>query len=687
MTHLLGSAPRDTCEPRPDAERAAAVITSLLEPADVLVVVPPFHDLNRPSLGVHILQACARAAGIRVSVLYANLGFASLVGEGTYAAIGDSTSSLFGERLFASAAYGAGGPSDIDGVMPSKFAVLRETAEAWADATARAVARLDVRVVGCSTMFQQTAASIALLGRIKRLRPDVATIIGGANCENEMGQGIATLCPAIDVVFSGESETTFVTVMRQLLAGDRPETRVIYGEPCQDLDTIPTPHYMEFFDQLARLLPDSTAAATSLLPAESSRGCWWGQKHQCTFCGLNGLGIGFRQKSPDCVIDELKRLVTEHPTRSISMADNIMPFTYFRTLIPRLASEVPDLNIFYEQKANLSLDKVIALKRAGVTSIQPGIEALSTSLLRRMDKGVSGPQNIALLRYARSVGMGVAWNLLCGFPGDHLDDYQQTLRLLPVLRHLQPPSGASSVSIERFSPYFDRPEQYGISNIRPIEPYSLAFPPGADLERLAYHFDADFDSAARDHPDVIQEIRSEIERWRSAWTGAGSQLPALSVRHLRGDAFLLRDTRGVPGKADLQILTWREAAVALVGHPRSGSPELTWALESRAVVDVDSKYVPLATPEPELLLEFEARAAQLERSSPQHSAVRAVANFRSRAPLAACAGPHLQLTKSIRAGDLGDLGRSPGLVHLDSQFLNLPPQRLLPLVSLECNRR
>jgi ribosomal peptide maturation radical SAM protein 1 len=596
-------------EPRPAAERAAGAVAALLETADVLLIVPPFHGLNRPSLGVHVLQGCADAAGIRASVLYANLCFATLVGERTYEAIGDSTSALYGERLFAPVAYGFR-PTD-DPAHPD-LAALRPSAEAWADAVANVVAGLDVRVVGCTTMFQQTAASIALLTRVKRLRPDVATIIGGANCENEMGQGIARLCPVIDVVFSGESETTFVAVMQRLLAGERPASRVIYGQPCRDLDAIPTPRYTEFFDQLARLLPGSEAAASAVLPAESSRGCWWGQKHQCTFCGLNGLGIGFREKSPDRVIEELKTLVEGHPTRSVSMADNIMPYTYFRTLVPRLAREVPDLKIFYEQKANLSLDKVVALKRAGVTSIQPGIEALSTCLLRRMDKGVTGPQNVALLRYTRSVGMGVVWNLLCGFPGDHLDDYEETLRLLPLLRHLQPPTGASSVSIERFSPYFDRPEQYGISNIRPIEAYALAFPPGADLERLAYHFDADFASAARDHPDVIREIRREIDQWRRAWTGAGSQLPALSVRRLAGDVYVLHDTRGLPGTTELQVLARAEAAVALVGRPRPGSPELTWALDSRVIVELDGGYVPLATAEPELLLEFEAGARASE---------------------------------------------------------------------------
>ena len=58
------------------------------------------------------------------------------------------------------------------------------------------------------------------------------------------------------------------------------------------------------------------------------------------------------------------------------------------------------------------------LKRAGISFIQPGIEALSSSLLKLMRKGVSAHQNLALLRYARCAGVHLVWNLLCGFPGD-----------------------------------------------------------------------------------------------------------------------------------------------------------------------------------------------------------------------------------------------------------------------------
>ena len=120
-----------------------------------------------------------------------------------------------------------------------------------------------------------------------------------------------------------------------------------------------------------------------------------------------------------------------------------MPRSYFRTLLPRLAAEVPGLRAFYEQKSNLSLDNVLELKAAGICDIQPGIEALSTSLLKRMDKGVSARQNIALMRYARAVGLSLTWNLLYAFPGDQLEDYEQTLALVPLLRHLNPPGTAT----------------------------------------------------------------------------------------------------------------------------------------------------------------------------------------------------------------------------------------------------
>ena len=50
---------------------------------DAVLMVPPVASLYRPSLGVHLLQAAAEQAGLRVRILYANLLFARLERRGS----------------------------------------------------------------------------------------------------------------------------------------------------------------------------------------------------------------------------------------------------------------------------------------------------------------------------------------------------------------------------------------------------------------------------------------------------------------------------------------------------------------------------------------------------------------------------------------------------------------------------
>ncbi|MCK6625841.1 MAG: RiPP maturation radical SAM C-methyltransferase [Anaerolineae bacterium] len=608
---------------------------------DALIIVPPFARLNAPALGVHLLQACAREAGFRVGLVYANLHLASVMGVSNYVAMHAPLAALVGERFFAASAFDLPPlgrepermlererktiPFDLD------LATLRRLeayAGPWADMMAAAIVERQTQVVGCTTLFEQTAASIALLRRVKRLLPSVVTIIGGPNCEGEMAQGIASLSPTIDYIFSGESETTFPHFLSQIRAGQPPPERIIYGQPCRQLDALPLPDFTEYYEQLERYLPELAARPDYLgLPYESSRGCWWGQKHHCTFCGLNGLGMAFRAKSPDKVISDLKQLAAQYPAGRIVMADNIMPHAYFKTLLPRLEAEIPGLRLFYEQKANLSLEQVVLLKRAGVTDIQPGIEALSSSFLKRMKKGVSARQNIALLRYARAANLRLIWNILWGFPGDQRQEYQETLALLPLLRHLQPPNRVLHLLIDRFSPYFDHPADYGITAIQPFSGYAQFLPDGVDPAQVAYHFVADYPCEAHQHPELMAEIQAEVDAWRAAWQAELVLSPTLRVptppllmvtREANG-RWLLRDTRGLPGVDERAWLNPQQASVALAARPFTSTAEIEWALERKVGVVLDGWYVPLATAAPELLQKFEA---ELERSRPSVEAIK-----------------------------------------------------------------
>jgi ribosomal peptide maturation radical SAM protein 1 len=593
-----------------------------------ILIVPPFADLYRPSLAAHILQACARRAGVQLSILYANLLLAQRIGEGAYEVLTYSARTwMLGERVFSRAAFGTPplghgvarlGKQMRERECPIALEQLLEIESAipaFCDELAAAIAECGPAVVGSSTTFEQTAASVALLSRVKSARAEIVTVIGGANCDGEMALGIASLTPAIDFVFSGECETAFPDFLKARGRPDGgPADRIVQGAPCEDLDGIPTPDFTDYFAQLEAVLPDWKERQI-WLSYETSRGCWWGQKQHCTFCGLNGEGMEFRQKSPHRVLAELKALLATYPTHRVVMTDNIMPYSYFGSLLPALAEELPHISIFWEQKSNLSLEKVRLLRRAGVDLLQPGIEALSSRLLKSMKKGVLARQHVALLRYARSAGVWLNWNILFDFPGDLESDYEGTLELIPLLAHLNPPAGVFPLALDRFSPYFKNPGAYGISNLRPIEGYAEVFPAHSLLSRLAYHFQGDYSSACRKPGSAVPErLNAAVREWRARWDDMNVVPPSLEVAPLEERSYLLMDTRNLPGTLGFQVLNGEKAHAALAGGPREKEPEAAWALEAKVAVELDGWLVPLAVADHQTIERFEPAVNGAERN-------------------------------------------------------------------------
>ena len=466
---------------------------------------------------------------------------------------------LLGERIFARAAYGVpplgrdrelirhalDGACAAAGMTPGELDGIEQTAGGWAQEMAERICAAGYRVVGCSTTFEQTAASVALLHAVKKIAPATVTLLGGANCDGPMAEGVLTLNVAADFVFRGECEHVFVQFLQGLRGGRVPRTRIVSGEPCADLDALPAPDFTQFFRQVDVFSAGSGGQYGDWLIYESSRGCWWGEKRHCTFCGLNAEGMATRRKLAERVIADLRLLRARHGPLPVCLTDNIMPHEYFRTLLPRLQEDVPGIALFYEIKANLSLAQVRSCVDAGVRIVQPGIEGLSTWLLQTMRKGVTARQNLALLRYARACGLELRWNLLYGLPGDSAEDYEEQLALTPCLRHLEPPQGLFRVTIDRFSPYHFAPEQFGIEALRPATSYLDILPETGRPMDVAYHFDGEFASGSRDSPELIARLRDDVAVWQSRWHG--DTRPVLAVMPIAGDHYLVVDTRGVEG--------------------------------------------------------------------------------------------------------------------------------------------
>jgi len=493
-----------------------AVSESGCESKDIVFVVPPFASPDWPSLGVHLLAAIAEQKGFTTGIIYGNLSFARLVGPKLYRSLCvTKTGDLVGERIFRNA-YSR--TRDFPGDLPMSWGELNEgnppeftsvqrLASEWAIEFAAALAETKPKLVGFSTTFEQTLSCLSVIEQLKAHTPDITVILGGANTDGTMGPALREFEGLIDHVFVGESDSSFAEFIDGFFAGDGQAKGIIQGHTNDALDELPRPDFETFFRQFNALVrspacEDGLDGDELRIVYETSRGCWWGAKHHCTFCGLNANGMNHRIKSPEKVFDDVFALSKGCAVNKVIMVDNIMPFPYFSTLLPQLAEAEDKLQIFYEQKSNISLEKMRLLSAAGIKSIQPGIESLSSNLLKLMKKGVSAKTNIDCMRFARSCGVDVVWNVLADFPGDSETSYSEMIELMPLLHHLAPPTGVSTVSIDRFSPYHNEPEAHGIENLKPIGVYSELFP-GADTSRLAYHFEGDYQSAARRRPDLL----------------------------------------------------------------------------------------------------------------------------------------------------------------------------------------
>jgi len=247
--------------------------------------------------------------------------------------------------------------------------------------------------------------------------------------------------------------------------------------------------------------------------------------------------MAFRSKSPDLVVEMLMNLARSYGQLDFDAVDNIIDMRYFSDLLPKLRDAPYDFKLFYETKSNLKREHMEAMREAGVLSIQPGVESLSTPILRLMDKGVTALQNIRLLKMCAEFGIQPIWNMMYGFPGEPAEEYERMAEVMDSLTHLPPPENLSAVHLERFSPYYNRPRDYGLRITGPSTYYSLIYPvDDATLNDLAYQFEYCYDDG-RDPETYIAAIKKSIESWRKDYDDGAN----LSYR--RGPGFLLIDDR------------------------------------------------------------------------------------------------------------------------------------------------
>jgi ribosomal peptide maturation radical SAM protein 1 len=589
-----------------------------------------------PSFQLALLKPLLEREGIEVEARSLFIDFGQTIGWKLNDALADVYDALVGEWIWSKAAFGDPGKGvdaaylkrygrEVEHVAKKGGGTLKQLktirSELVFEFLDRMVSKLEwegFTAVGFTVVFQQLVASLALAKRLKAKHPGLTILMGGASFEDDIAQEVLERCPFVDVVHCGDAELTLPDLVRRLhrklplkgLPGamHRADGKVLYAGRApnlEKLDLTPVPDFDEFFARRRMTAYDENEdAAGVMLPIETARGCWYGMKNHCTFCGLNRSGMDFRAKSPENVLEMLKSLSRRYGTLTFNAIDNILAPEYAEKVFGALAANRTDVKLHYEIRPNVTRTQLKAMRLGGLYSVQPGVESFSTHVLTLMKKFTTGVRNLELLKWTTYYGIHNIYNLLYGFYGETEADYLAQVELMRKIPHIQPPNAYALARADRGSPMFEKKDELGIHNLRPAAVYPFIYPHEFDLNRISYFFQDDRVPESEPWQEAFcQAIYEWQERWKR---GARPTLTyfktvgTLSIHDLRGPTY--RGARFDDRAADLyercaDAQRAEGLREAYKGDEKWLEATLAEMVEREVMVELDGRYLALALPE------------------------------------------------------------------------------------------
>lgn len=531
----------------------------------VALVSMPWPIFNRPSVQLGTLKAFLETAdkAIRVDSLHPYLEVAKILGFKQYVAISQNiwiSEALYGaicfpeqiacqKRLVAAQLRKIGLPNlfDFDEVLRKLITHL----VAWAGKVDWS--RYDL--IGFSVCFSQLLPTLAAVRTIKSLYPRIPVVLGGSICAPEVAASLLNTFPVFDYIISGEGELSLLQLC-QVMAKTRAnlpagilhkdviigqaDANSTCGNQIDDPKRLPVPDYRDYFLELKRNFPEEPFIPE--LPVEFSRGCWWGK---CSFCNLNLQWSGYRAKQAVQMADEIEELASRHGSLDFSFTDNVLPVAQANIFFEQMARGGRDYSFFAEIRVEQRGEKLAGMANGGLKSAQAGIEALSDTLLKRLGKGATVLENIALMRDAQEAGVALDGNLIIEFPASTDEDVAETLSALEFVMPYRPLATAAFF-LGHGSPVDKNPKAYGIRSV--LHPNNREIFPAevlAGLRFLINGWSGDQQYQKKIWQPVVDRVRawSEFHSTRSAVT-----IPPLSYRD-GGNFLIIRQE--YPGRAVL----------------------------------------------------------------------------------------------------------------------------------------
>lgn len=603
----------------------------------VALVSMPTLSARFPSFQLALLKPTLEAAQIRAQAFSLFMYFGTHVGWKISEAISEVWPCMLGEWIWTKAAFGNSASeiqqqderyfreysADLDAIcrraqcsIQDLVRIRDEAAPSFVDFCVRKIDWTRFGLVGFSIVFQQLLASLALARGLKQSYPDLPIILGGASMEDDIADEVMKRCPQIDFAHCGDGEQSFPDFIQRLYGGhpltglkgimwrDGPSIQYAGRAPnFADMNATPVPDFDEYF--YARREGGyewSTEACEVMLPVEAARGCWWGEKNHCTFCGLNRSGMEFRAKDSHRFLEQLDTLSSRYGVFQFNAIDNIMAPSYTE-VFGHLAAARSDIKLHFEIRPSLSRTQLGRMRRGGLQSVQPGVESFSTRVLKTMRKQTTGMRNLELVKWCTYYGINNLYNILVGFPGEAAEDFTLQNEVIEKIPHFQPPYAIATARADRGSPMFTEPAKQGIVRLTPASCYRFIFPKQFDLARIAYYFEHEMEDTqgSTERVELFRRVAEWQERWRKnarPFLRYRKGISGISIEDGRGTQTVMRRYDD-DWAALYEFCADARTIVELRAFCRPGDwigRALSDFLESDLMVQLDGRYLSLALP-------------------------------------------------------------------------------------------
>ncbi|MBU4345486.1 MAG: RiPP maturation radical SAM C-methyltransferase [Proteobacteria bacterium] len=604
----------------------------------VVLVSTPWPLYSRPSIQLGALKAYLKSKfpKLQIKALHLYLKVAERIGYKLYHEISERTwpaesiyaALLFPERINEIKKVFYREAKNNTGLRKTDFDALTAGIKEVSDNMIKAIDWGKFGLAGFSICLCQLTSSLYFIRKIKKSFPDLRIVTGGSVFAGDTIYQMLETFSEIDHVVSGEGELPVAGLIRYLMKSDgNSKTPSIPGlvsrngsniigdvsfNQIKDLTSLPPPDYDDYFDLLKTFRPDKTFFPT--LCAEISRGCWWksitksGEQKGCAFCNLNLQWDNYRKKSARQVVSEIDYLTKRYKTLSVAFMDNLIPLRESKEIFLRLHKLGKDLRLFAEIRANTSCEVLKAMRLAGVEEVQIGIEALSTRLLKKLNKGTTCIQNLEVMKHCEELGIANISNLILCFPGSDITDVKETLRALDFAFPFHP-LRAVNFWLGLGSPVWENRHAFGLTAVFNHPNYAALFPPDV-FQSISFMIQS-FRMDRVYQKKLWQPVKQKVKAWKKSYALLHSGLsysPILSFRD-GGDFLIIRQKRpgadplthrvnGIYRNIYLFCRTNRSLKRIIADFPQIGEDRIIKFLKmmngKKLIYEENSKYLSLA---------------------------------------------------------------------------------------------